>query len=422
MAKTLIIGAGMAGLAAANHLRAHGYAATLIEARDRAGGRTATDQSLGAPIDLGAAWLHGVKDNPLAVLAQQLQLPAKTTDIYNGYIIDRQGRRVPRDVLAIGNTSYERLLHLASMWAKDQPHDVSVAEALAQLLGQHGLPPDLELDSYRWRLMFQSSYYSDSAQYLSARHWEEEGEIDEFPLLMSGYGPLVTHLAQGLDIRFNTVVKKIIWQQSQVHVITNQGELTADKVIVTLPLGVLKSQRLLFEPLLPLEKRLAISRLKMGVLNKVGLRFPYAFWPDDCPNVGYFADRYEHVPIFVNYLHFFAQPILLGYVSGDLARSLEQRTDAEIVADTMQQLRSLFGDKIPAPVGTVITRWWADPFSFGAYSYIPVGASGEDYDCLAQPVGQQLIFAGEATYREFPATARGAYLSGLRAAEEVMAG
>ena len=86
-------------------------------------------------------------------------------------------------------------------------------------------------------------------------------------------------------------------------------------------------------------------------------------------------------------------------------------------ASSVDALRSMFGnDKVPPPTRTIVTRWGEDKFSRGSYSYVHVGASGQDYAVLGEPIGDRLYFAGEHTIMEHPATVVGAHLSGLRAA------
>jgi monoamine oxidase len=93
--------------------------------------------------------------------------------------------------------------------------------------------------------------------------------------------------------------------------------------------------------------------------------------------------------------------------------------DKEIVAEAMATLRRIYGEAIPDPAAWLITRWAADPFAGGSYSYTPVGADSEDYEQMAAPVGDRLFFAGEATHREHSATVHGAFLSGLREAQRI---
>jgi monoamine oxidase len=85
----------------------------------------------------------------------------------------------------------------------------------------------------------------------------------------------------------------------------------------------------------------------------------------------------------------------------------------------MQVLRGIYGRSIPDPDRVVVTRWGSDPFSLGAYSSISPGASGKDYDTLAEPIGDRVFFAGEATSRSYPATVHGAFLSGEREARRI---
>ncbi len=88
----------------------------------------------------------------------------------------------------------------------------------------------------------------------------------------------------------------------------------------------------------------------------------------------------------------------------------------------MAVLRKLYGSSIPEPEAALSSRWHIDPFAYGAYSHIPPGVTGRAHDELAKPVGDRLFFAGEATNRTYPATLHGAFLSGERAAQEILNG
>lgn len=114
-------------------------------------------------------------------------------------------------------------------------------------------------------------------------------------------------------------------------------------------------------------------------------------------------------------------PVLLGFNAADQGRNLEKLTDQQIVQSAMATLRLIFGDEIPEPIDYQITRWASDPFSFGSYSFNAVGSTPQMRDDLAAPLQQQLYFAGEATHKDYFGTAHGAYLSGIRAAERLIA-
>jgi monoamine oxidase len=131
------------------------------------------------------------------------------------------------------------------------------------------------------------------------------------------------------------------------------------------------------------------------------------------------SERKSEWAEWIDYYSYTGQPVLLGLNSGKHARDLEVLTDQSVVAAAMQVLRGIYGRSTPDPDGAVVTRWGSDPFSLGAYSSIPPGANGKDYDTLAEPVGDRVFFAGEATSRSYPATVHGAFLSGEREAKRI---
>ena len=259
---------------------------------------------------------------------------------------------------------------------------------------------------------------------MSALWFDDDAELAGEDLLFThGYSAIPQSLAQGLTIRFGQVVTRISTQAAGVTVQTQSSTFTADKLVVTLPLGVLKTGRVQFLPALPVAKLNAISKLGMGVLNKCVLHFSRAFWPGQYDWLGFIpgANASGQWAEWVSLLRPLGQPILVGFNAADFGRQIESRTDRQIVTSAMLTLRQIYGPQIPEPVGYQITRWAADPFSAGSYSYVPVGATSRTRDALAASVGGKLFFAGEATHRQYPATVHGAYLSGLRAAQEVLA-
>jgi monoamine oxidase len=112
--------------------------------------------------------------------------------------------------------------------------------------------------------------------------------------------------------------------------------------------------------------------------------------------------------------------VLVAMAASSLARTLEQQPPRAAVALAVEQLRSIFGNELPAVTGFLTSRWQADPFARGAYSHMPPGASPADNDALAAPVGENLFFAGEATHRQYPGTVHGALLSGQREADRLI--
>jgi monoamine oxidase len=233
---------------------------------------------------------------------------------------------------------------------------------------------------------------------------------------------ITQHLSQGLKIETSQEVQEIHWQETPTRIVTKQQEFTADRVIVTLPLGVLKAGNVRFVPALPEGKQAAIETLGMGVLNKCYLRFPEVFWPNDVDWLEYIAEEHGEWTEWVSFARTTGQPMLLGFNAGTRGREIEALTDEQIVESAMQTLRILYGDDIPEPTDFQITRWASDPFARGSYSFCSVGSTPEMRRELARPLDGKLFFAGEATNVDYYGTADGAYQSGLRVAEEVLRG
>jgi len=174
-----------------------------------------------------------------------------------------------------------------------------------------------------------------------------------------------------------------------------------------------------FMPELPEWKKGAISRMGMGTLNKVFLKFPGNVLPPDNWQFDSQPNRpFGHASINLDPVY---ASMGMSWGSGDLSREWEKMEDAEIVAAVMTDMRTSYPEKnLPNPVAFGITRWNSDPFARGSYSSPRPGSTSEDYDLLAEPVGLRLFFAGEATNRDYRSTVHGAYLSGLREAGRIL--
>ncbi len=413
----LVIGAGMAGLAAARRLASRGYQVQVLEGRQRIGGRIWTDRTHGSPIELGASWIESRKLNPVAPLARQWKIPFRRTDFEWVALYDTDGRRFRADRLDQVAAEYERLV-LASQ-ARGLPDDVSVAEIVNKRLAAPALSePTRRI--WRWAMAAQACEYGAELEHLSLNHFDEHYELNWDDLwVVGGYDRLVARMAKGLDIRLGQEVQQIEYVGGQVRVDVTGQSYAADCAIVTLPLGVLKAGRVRFSPELPDWKRGAIDRVAMGVVNKLVLHYPRRFWPAEPHFFGYASPTCSELPQIVNHFALAGQNVLTAHFAGDEARRLESFSEQEATDRAQRTLRTMFGAGIPEPTACQLTRWGQDPFSLGSYSYARLCATGSDRDLLAQPLADRLFFAGEATYRRFPGTVHGAYLSGMREAERV---
>ncbi|ESQ55820.1 hypothetical protein EUTSA_v10024204mg [Eutrema salsugineum] len=253
-------------------------------------------------------------------------------------------------------------------------------------------------------------------------------------MIKGGYSRVVESLAEGLDIHLNKVVSEVSYasevsamnnSKHKVRVSTSNGcEYLGDAVLVTVPLGCLKAETIKFSPPLPDWKYSSIKQLGFGVLNKVVLEFSKVFWDDSLDYFGATAeetDQRGECFMFWNVKKTVGAPVLIALVVGKAAVDYKDKSKSEHVNHAMMVLRKLFGgDLVPDPVASVVTDWGTDPYSYGAYSYVAIGASGEDYDVLGRPVQNCLFFAGEATCKEHPDTVGGAMMTGVREAVRII--
>lgn len=418
--RVIVVGAGLAGLAAARDLQAMGADVQVLEARARIGGRIWTSRLWrDLPMDLGASWIHGTKGNPLTKLADQAGAGLVHTDYDSAMALDAEGQELD---LSAAYDLAARMLGQARAKAERLDADVSVKAAveatdvwakadparLRQL--RHVLSGSLEAE-YGGSLAEMSGWYYDDSQ-------EFSGPDALFP---GGFDQIIRHLARGLDIRTKTVVTGVAQDGAGARLTLRGGErLTADHVIITLPLGVLQAGDITFDPPLSPARQTAISALGMGLLNKCWLRFDRISWPDDVDWIEWLGPRPGGWAQWVSLGQALSAPVLLAFHAADAARDLERQSDAATMDAAHQALKSMFGTRFAAPIAAQITRWSQDPYSRGAYSFHAVGSGPQSRAALGGAEWQgALVFAGEACSPEYWGTAHGAVLSGRLAAKAI---
>jgi len=418
--KIIVIGAGIAGLAACNRLIELGFDAKILEARNRCGGRIWTDYTFGIPFGRGASWIHGDEGNPIAELAKNYHAQKVVVDPNKFISLGGNGHSYSQDDIQKFNKKFDPLLIQAKEMAFVSKNDIPLSAALSHFITKNTFTP-IEQDLFEIKLLSLESYVGAGYESLSARNWDQ-GEVwpGENCFLTDSYQPIIEGLTKNCTIHLNTIVKKINTRTNDIEIITDNAIFYADAVIITVPLGVLKRDDIEFNPPLPKDKQQAIQRLGMGLFNITAIKFPTSFWPE-CHAMFFNPFDTLSIPVFFNLHHFIKQPILVGYSGGERARQLENFSDIEIIEKTKQSFKKIFGSELSEPESFINTRWSQDPFSYGSYSYIPPGSSINDYEAIAEPILNRLFFAGEATSTQHSATTHGAYLSGIREAERIRA-
>lgn len=411
----IVVGAGISGLAAGQTLRKSGANVIFLEAGEYVGGRIRTDMSLGAPFEYGAGWIHGPsEENPIQQLAQDINAPVFLTDDDNLEIFGPDRNPLTDAEYAYVDETYERLMRKLYMrvrrWDKR-----SIAEAIADME-----PEVLENPLGRWLLsaFIEFDIGAGIEDISAANAFADTAFNGDDVVLLNGYDKILAPLAKGLDIRLNTPVDQISYNENGVMV----SDMRADYAICTAPLGVLKAQTIHFDPPLPAEVQTAIAELGFGSVTKIAMKFKTAFWDEGTQYFGITTEPKGRWNYWLNYRTFSDENILLGLSFGRYAPVADRMNPSEMTEDALDVLRPVWGGAVGTPEAVLTTHWSEYPNFRGAYSYPQVGGSPDQFEIFAQPLEDRLFFAGEHTIFNYHSTTHGALMSGLRAANAIIAG
>jgi polyamine oxidase len=425
LGRVVVVGAGIAGLAAAHALTNAGVDCVILEARDRAGGRLHTIQLAGWPVDMGGSWIHFPGGNPLSALADHAGIERRPGNPLGELVAFdcAERRRLSADEwsdsLALQYQAFPDAQHtlLAKLGAGASMADaVDVFLAGTELEGAAG-----RLARQALRAVIEAESASACDEQSLRWMWNElEYEGDYFgDLPVGGYAGLVAALARGVDIRYGEPVYDVALKPDGLSLGTESGSIEASHAVVTVPLGVLKQGRPRFEPPLPPDRMQAMERLGFGLFEKVALAFERPFWRD--AGAGHLVlfppDQNEPAVWVLGLDGLGGGPILLAMIFHTSAHRVLGGQGADWL---LGLLRQALGSDIPAPTEIAVSSWGSDPWSGGAYSHIRPGGSAADADLLGQPIGGRLCFAGEHTQSTRLVYADGAFNSGIREAKRLL--
>jgi monoamine oxidase len=438
----IIVGAGAAGLTAATALANAGLSVTIVEARDRIGGRifTLRDAKHNAPVELGAEFIHGLPPETLTLLNQR-QVRIREMDGDNWCFID--GKLGTCDFFSDVDGILKRM--------DDRKPDQSFLDFLEDCCPSANT--SVRQRRSRELVLGYVSGFNAADPAIVGVHWlvkgmraEEEIEGDRAFRAEHGYADLINIFqerldAAGVSILKNTVVEEIRWGPGRAELTLRSREhtsvISAARALITVPVGVLQAQSgekgaISFAPDLPAQKQNAIRNVIMGKAARVVLRFRERFWKNlpsgqSSKTMDGMSFLFSHDDSFPTWWTTLPEklPFLVGWAPFRSAEKLAGKDQSFVVEGSLATLHRLLGVSVPELEGQLehayFHDWQTDPFSRGAYSYGKAGGDGMQ-EALATPVDNTLFFAGEATdISGHNGTVHGAIASGNRAAGEIIA-
>jgi monoamine oxidase len=439
--ETVIIGGGWAGVGAARTLYDKGLRNFIVlEGRDYIGGRSRTVPFDTSTVELGSQWIHGASTaNPVYNAAQKASItitkePGNVvaySDVYGG----SSPHRVPQqDLRSLEQAQWTNGFFPYQRRLQDSTNkDMSLRATADKYIQSRGITGQARTGLEFVLELYITQEYAASLQSMSTWWWDSDYVVKGGDgIIQSGAGKGYTGIIESYagsfidKIQLSSKVTRIDWSNTgSVIVDYIQGgvakQVRARKAIITVPLGVLQRGSIQFTPSLPRWKLTAIRRLGMGLLNKLIMKWPDTDtlpWPSntewieritETSEAGKWTDFYNMKPST-------GKNILVAFSAGNEALRVEGLSDQQQLSEAMASMKHMYGDNIPAPEQILVTRWSADPFSAGSYSYYKVGSRPRHRKNLKKPLGDRLFFAGEACHLRYPSTTHGALLSGKEAA------
>ncbi|KAJ8319019.1 hypothetical protein KUTeg_004110 [Tegillarca granosa] len=453
----IIIGAGAAGISAAHHLYSNGFRnLRILEASDRIGGRINTitfghdDNSM---VELGANYIHGADEkNSMFKLAESRGMLDSFVlyDRIEGLFYSEDGRLLDKELVKQANKLFEVAnCELDTFYEKEAKRELNCLDymntRLKELLNTFAKTEREDVESIFNCLLNHLSFtcgddLSKCSLYLMGVFKDIEERNVKLPF---GYIGVLRSLLKDIHeniVHLNKEVTTIQWQKDSsdktVTVLCNNGKkrYTADHVIVTLPLGVLKDKHsTLFSPTIPERKANAIMTMGFGIVNKIFLYFDQPFWKSGKGGIKLvWSGDNSFVTKETWFKHLFAfdevlnnPNVLCAWIYGDAAKILESVPDEDVLDTCYKLICQRLNNNISRPIKLARSSWFNFPYTRGSYSYLHTESNGDEPDIIGEPLQNGcdvpvILFAGEATHHKWFSTTHGARDSGIREAQRLI--
>jgi len=421
-----IIGAGIAGINCAKQLQVAGKKVVILESRDRIGGRIESKQINDDIFDLGASWIHGIQYNPIWTLCQQLQIKTKTFNYDQPQYFHDDGQLFTKNEVQV----FESYIEKIQSALRESEHE-SALVAVQSIINSLGDTNNAFSESDLKDLLIQyfqyiaNDPYATDLEHLSSQYQNYEGyfEGDEV-IFPQGYAQIIHHLAQYLDIKLNVDVQKISIQTDFVE-IEDQHHQTfqASKVIVAIPLGVLKNQKIQFHPPLADTYRHAINNMGFGSFNKVFFQLETALPIHSSLSEMNSSTLYWSKDKLFNLLdltQIYNTPTYLMLFGGTPSEFIDHANDQAVWENIAQSLQDTFKTTIDEPKTLIITRWGADPNSYGSFSFPALKHNEQLTQTFENHIDGKVFFTGEHCSLKYAGTVHGAYMNGCETAQRLL--
>lgn len=403
----------------------------ILEGRNRIGGRVWTEEIGNTAIDLGGSWIHGLNEgsefpNPVYLITQRNNITtAKTSQSTTVY---DNGTKIADDSYDLFSSYEQFAKEYSESLTDEQKEKISIQTMIDKFSVKNNLNAEkrkmLEY-TMQWYIDMEQAENTTNVSFAKSLETQYyNGDEDNEVIFPFGYDQIVNCLSPKSENVIHANVTEVDYSNTLIKIKTNRGNFTAKYVISTLPIPVLQNKNgfgVKFTPEFEQKKKDAINSISMGTMDKVYLLYEKPFWGSSSwINRISNNSQDKKWQFFFNLYKYDNKPILLAFNTGESAKKMENETDLEIKNEVIEAIRKIYKNS-SEPVEIKITRWSSDPLAGGSYSTLfRTGNTANAANILSEPIDGKLFFAGEATNPYYYGTVHGAYISGYRAAEEIL--